>query len=163
MTIRARQLTWAILLAAIAMDVWAGPTVGFSEAKIKARLGETVAVDIVMTGFPPTEGGGVTLAFDPAVVQVVGVQMNAADWTFATRDGVIDNDNGRVEDLLFSSYSGVSGDALVATVTLQAIGTGRSRLELVESGLNPFASGGARLTVDFGDAVIGVRGGGKSR
>lgn len=153
----ARNLLWASLLLMAATETWAAPTVALSEKKIRAGIGETISVDIVMTDFPTTEGGGLTLKFNPSVVRVVSIEINGTAWNFATRDGVIDNENGRVKDLLFSSFSGVSGDAVVATVTLETLRRGRSRLKLVESSLNPFASGGTPLDVALKKSIVRVR------
>ena len=151
------KMAWLCLLTTFATAALAEPTVGFSASRIKAGVGETITIQIVMSDFPTTEGGGLTLRFNPSVVRVVDVEIDSATWNFVTRDGVIDNDKGRVKDLLFSSFSGVAGDAVVATVTLETLGRGRSRLKLVESGLNPFGSGGNSLDVAIIKSVVSVR------
>ena len=161
MKMKAIVVGMMLLLVGAGVTAGAAPTVGFSESKIRSAAGQTITVDIVMTGFPTTEGGGLTLTFNPDVVQVIGVELNAAAWSFATRDGIVDNANGRISDLLFSSLAGVAGDALIATVTLETIATGRSRLKLVESQLNPFASGGELLDMTLTDSVIRVRNNGR--
>jgi hypothetical protein len=148
-------VAFAFLLFAVAGQ--AEPTAGFSESRIKATVGEMISVDIILNGFPLTEGGGLTLNFNPDVVTVIDVDLNESTWSFGTRDGTIDNDKGRVSDMLFSSYRGISGDATVATVTLVTIASGRSKLKLVESSLNPFAAAGEPLTVALNKAEIRVR------
>ena len=72
------------------------------------------------------------------------------------RKGVTDNDKGKVSDILFSNYLGVSGDAALATITLQAVLRGKSNLGLSESELNPFASGGKKIEVVFGKSAVNV-------
>jgi hypothetical protein len=143
-----------ILLLGFTLTVQAGPTVGFSSDKIKARTGDTVTVDIVITDFPTTGGGGLTLSFNPKILQVMSVALNTGTWGFAGQDGIVDNSRGNVSDILFSSYNGVMGDATVATVTLSALKPGRSALTLSESGLNPFASSGQRLQVQMTAADV---------
>ena len=61
---------------------------------------------------------------------------------------------------MFSSFGGVSGDAVIATVTLETIALGRSRLKIVESKKNPFAGGGQPLDVSFIKSVVKVKDGG---
>ena len=143
-----------LLLLGTALTVQAEPAVGFSSDKIKVKAGETITVDIVMTGFPTTEGGGLTLTFDPQILRVVHVAPNSETWEFVAQDGITDNSSGNVSDILFSSYQGVTGNAAVATVTLSALKPGRSVLNLSESGLNPFASNGERLQISTTAAVV---------
>lgn len=157
MAVFMKKLIWLSLFCLLAGNAWAEPTVGLSEEKIKASVGEAIAVDIVMTGFPTTEGGGVTLEFNPDVIRIISVQLNEVAWNFVRREGVVDNEAGQVKDLLFSSFSGVSGAAVIATVTLEGLKKGRSQLKLVESSLNPFASGGQSLDVTFRKSVVRVR------
>ena len=157
MTALTRRLACLPLLLLMTAGAWAEPTVALSEAKINAGVGDTIVVDIVLNDFPTTEGGGVTLKYNPSVVRVVGVELNEAAWNFVTRSGVIDNDRGRVTDLLFSSFQGASGDVVVATITLETLRKGRSRLKLFGSKLNPFAGGGQRLDVRFKRSGVRVR------
>jgi len=140
----------------------AEPTVGFSPSQMKASVGETVTVDIIMQDFPASEGGGITIRFNPAVVKVITVAVDDASWSFTGSDGVIDNEGGSVSDILFSSFTGVSGTATIATVQFQAIKSGKSRLRIKPSSLNPFASAGEPIKVEFNRGKIKVgRGGGK--
>jgi hypothetical protein len=154
MNIKLLMVAGLLLLAS--SGVQAVPTVGFNESTVKAGLGETITLDIVMADFPTTEGGGLTLEFNPKVIQVNGVELNDGLWSFATRSGAVDNDKGKVTDLLFSSFAGVSGTAVIATVTLEIVGKGRSQLTLIESQLNPFASDGRPLDVTLKKSVVRV-------
>jgi len=134
----------------------AGPVLNINPQKTKAKVGSTVSVDIMAQDLPVSEGGGVTLRFDPSVVQVTGVSVNTAQWNFASSPGVIDNTKGEVSDIWVSSFSGVSGNAKIAT-NLQAIKRGKSPLRLQESALNPFASAGNRLSVSFVNGSLAWR------
>ena len=135
----------------------AGPVLNINPQKTKAKVGSTVSVDIMAQDLPVSEGGGVTLRFDPSVVQVTGVSVNTAQWNFASSPGVIDNTKGEVSDIWVSSFSGVSGNAKIATVNLQAIKRGKSPLRFQESALNPFASAGNRLSVSFVNGSLAWR------
>ena len=44
----------------------AGPVVSINPQKTKAKVGSTVSVDIMAQDLPVSEGGGVTLRFDPS-------------------------------------------------------------------------------------------------
>jgi hypothetical protein len=155
MNIKALIVSGIFLLASLGLQ--AAPTVGFNEAKVTAGLGDTITLDIVMADFPRTEGGGLTLKFNPKVIQVTGVELNDDLWSFATRSGSVNNVKGEVTDLLFSSFAGVSGTAVIATVTVETVDKGRSRLKLIESQLNPFASDGQLLDVILEKSVVRVR------
>jgi len=146
-----------VLALVVGFNAWAEPTVSFSESKIVTGINETITVDIVMSDFPTTEGGGLTIKYNSDVLQIVDVELNDAAWNFASQEGKLKNDKGRLRHLLFSSFSGISGDAVIATVTLEAIAEGRSRLKLVQSKKNPFASGGQPLDVSFNKSVVRVK------
>ena len=79
MNIKALIVSGIFLLASLGLQ--AAPTVGFNEAKVTAGLGDTITLDIVMADFPRTEGGGLTLKFNPKVIQVTGVELNDDLWS----------------------------------------------------------------------------------
>jgi hypothetical protein len=145
-----------MLLLGTGVFVQAEPLVGFSSNHIKVAVGETFTLDITMKGFPTTEGGGINLRYNPYVLQVAGVTVDGT-WTFVNRDGEINNATGTIASILFSSYNGLSDNATIATVEFEAINKGRSRLDLDTSALNPFASDGAEISVNYQPAVIRVR------
>ena len=126
-----------------------GPTVALSSKEVSAEVGETFTLDMTMSDFPTSEGGGVTVRFDANILNVSNVAINSEVWGFINKDGVIGNDSGVVSDILFSSYDGVSGDSKVATITFQAQNSGSSKISLEGSLINPFASNGEKLTVNF--------------
>lgn len=150
---RLRQmfLVMAMLHAAAAH---AEPTVKLSPATNDFVVGNTYRIQIMMQGFPVTEGGGVSLEFNPAMLQVANVQVDNATWGFVNRNGEIDNDSGKVSDIVFSDFSGVSGTAAIATVEVKPLKPGRSLLKLSPSMLNPFASGGEPIEVTLGSAQV---------
>jgi hypothetical protein len=131
--------------------------VSFSEKRIRSHVGEQFSLDILMSGFPAIEGGGVTLHYNSDVVRVTSVSVDDSTWNFVNRDGEIDNDAGTVSDILFSNYQGVTGDAKIATIGFESIKKGRSKLTLEESAINPFGSGGENVAVTFKSSTIRVQ------
>lgn len=131
--------------------------VSLSKKKIKSNIGSTVTVDLQMSEFPVTEGGGVNIRYNPRVVQINNVTVDASTWNFVNQNGNIDNAYGIVSNILFSSFRGVSGDARIATIELEFVGRGKSKIRLEASDDNPFASNGEPLDVKFRSTRIRVR------
>ncbi|MDH5711112.1 MAG: cohesin domain-containing protein [Gammaproteobacteria bacterium] len=125
------------------------PTVGLSSEQISANVGDEFTLDITLSNFPISEGGGVTIQYDPNVLNVSNVIINSDVWNFVNKVGSIDNNNGIISDILFSSFEGVSGDNSVATITFTAIGTGQSNISMTDSSINPFSSEGNKISVNF--------------
>lgn len=136
---------------------YADPGIFLSESTVKAKVGNVVSVDLLMSDFPVTEGGGVEINYDPALVQVNSVDVDDSVWNFAHRGGVINNTTGTVSDILFSSYQGVSGDVKIATIEIEFVGKGQGEIVLGESVNNPFAGGGQKIAVTFTATSIRVR------
>ena len=145
------------LLFMFSMMVHAEADVSLSESTIKSKIDSIVSVDLVMSNFSMTEGGGVEMQYDPKLVQINSVVVDAAAWSFVNRDGDINNADGTVSGILFSSYQGVSGDAKIATIELEFIGKGKGKISLSESNSNPFASNGEQMAVTFSPTKIHVR------
>ena len=149
-------ITLAVLIATPSIVLSADPVVTFSPSKATLSVNETVTVDILMQDFPVSEGGGVSLKFNPAIIRVTGVELDTVNWNFVGGTGEIDNEAGVVADILFSNFKGVSGTATIATVQFRAIKSGKTQLRLTESSLNPFASEGNRVPVTFETGKIRV-------
>lgn len=146
-----------VLIFIFSMMANAESEVSLSKSVIKSRIGSTVSVDLLMTDFAMTEGGGVEINYDPTLVQVNSVSIDGNTWSFVSRDGNINNADGTVSDILFSSYQGVSGNAKIATIELEFIGKGKGIIGLSESDNNPFASNGEQMAVTFKSSRIRVR------
>ena len=123
----------------------------------KVPLGQTISVDIVMNDFPESQGGGLNLTFNPKVVRINQVVVDQSVWRFFQQDGQVDNDNGKVTDIVFATFPGVSGDGIIAKVELTTIKKGNSRLRLEESSKNPFSSNGVSIPVSLGEANLHVK------
>jgi len=125
------------------------PTVALSNSDINVFNGDTFTLDLTASNFAASEGGGVSLSFDASLLQVTGVTVDNTVWNFKNKDGRINNAEGTVSDILFSSYQGVVGDAKIATVAFQSTGTGASTITMRESSANPFASNGQNMVVTY--------------
>jgi len=132
------------------------PAVTLSETSIQITKGDTVSIDVVMKGFPLTEGGGVTVRYNPGLLQANEVTVNTDSWSFVNRSGVIDNTAGVISNILVSSYKGVSGDDIIATIEFTAINSGNSEIELELSTENPFSADGSEIVVQFDKSDITV-------
>ncbi|MDH5570791.1 MAG: cohesin domain-containing protein [Gammaproteobacteria bacterium] len=126
-----------------------GPSVGLSTSDITVYKGDSFSLDITMSDFVTTEGGGITLRFDPALLQVLAVNVDSTVWGFINKDGRINNAEGTISDILFSSYQGVASDTTIASIEFQSIEKGTSTITLEESSANPFASDGQNMNVVF--------------
>lgn len=132
-----------------------------SPANQVANIGDEVSISILGSNFDatkPIEGGGINLTFNSGVLELKNVTVDAITWEFFTTSGEIDNSNGTLDDLTFSSFAGRSGGFSIAQITFQALSRGSSLLTLTESALNPFASGGELLNpaVSLSSAEITV-------
>lgn len=137
-----------------AVAVTGGPTVALSKSDVSVFKGDTFTLDITMSDFAATEGGGVTLRYDAGLVKVDSVTVDSSVWTFKNKPGQINNAEGSVKDLLFSSYQGVASDANVATVVFSSIEAGESVISLSESPANVFASNGEQVEVVFNATTV---------
>ncbi|RMG28535.1 MAG: hypothetical protein D6721_08160 [Gammaproteobacteria bacterium] len=137
------------VLALLAAPVLANPTVRIEALKQKLRPGETFTVQIGLKQAEHLYGGGLSLRFDPRVVQVESVQLDRSTWKFAATPGRIDNRNGALRDLLFTDFSGVQGDVPVASIRFRVVGEGRPGLQATTSRLNPFSGDQGEVAVTF--------------
>lgn len=125
------------------------PTVALTSDQVNTTVGETFTLDITMSNFPTSEGGGVTVQFDPSIINVSNVTINSEIWNFVNKAGEIDNNAGVISDILFSSFNGISEDGNVATITFSAISSGNSQISLETSSINPFSSNGSEIGANF--------------
>ena len=151
-----KVLSLGILLC-LSLNVFAEPTVIIDPASARLAEGGELVVELKLVDFPVTEGGGVTLSFNPDVLNVTAVQVDESTWSLSTLKGVVDNQAGTLTNLVFARFPGISGDLPVATIIFQAVGKGKSELVLSGSELNPFASAGDKVEVVFKSAKIAVK------
>ena len=105
-----------------------GPSVTLSDSNVSVNTGETFTLDISASEFTSSEGGGITLHFDASLLQATSVDVDDTVWDFVTQDGRINNAEGTISNILFSSYQGVVGDAKIATIEIKSIEQGSSTI-----------------------------------
>ncbi len=134
-----------------------GPYVALSKSDINVYQGDTFTLDVLMSDFTSTtEGGGVSLQYDPALLQVTSVNVDNTVWDFKNKNGHINNVEGTVSDILFSNYRGVTGDARITTIEFKSIKKGSGTITLQESSANPFAGNGQIIAVSFETTTVAV-------
>jgi hypothetical protein len=104
-------------------------------------------------------GGGLNLAWDPAVLDLVSVTVDTTTWSFASSPGVLDAAAGTLTDLYFASFAAVlpTGSFPIATLRFAGDGPGSTAIQLSASATQPFASDQAQLiAVDFVHAQVVV-------
>ena len=152
-----RKIVVAIMLMSLAGMSYAESTVSFADKNYRASVGETFSVDIVLSDFQQTRGGGIILQFDPAVLNLSDVAFDANTWSFTKVFGLEDSANGSVE-IWFASWDLVSGYAPVATVTFKSANSGNAQLSMQGSEGNPFINGNdSPLQVSYKKAIVHVR------
>lgn len=133
-----------------------GPTVALSSELVNVSAGEIFTLDITMSEFPTSEGGGVTVKFDSTMLTVNNVTIDSGTWDFANKVGGIDNNAGVISDILFSSFKGVSGDAKIASISFNAVASGNCQINLESSAINPFSGDGSKIAVNFVDTNVQI-------
>lgn len=156
MTQLIKKLLIGGVLYATSFLALAAPAVIFNETAIKQHVNDTFILDILITDFPVSEGGGVTLHFDASMVNVSDVTIDSSVWGFVNKSGDIDNQKGTVTNIIFSSYKGVSGEGKIASVTFKAIKKGKSLIRIEESSINPFSGDGEIISVNFGNVAAHI-------
>ena len=144
--------------------LWSGfanaSTITFEPQSNTAALGDIFTLDIVGIGFiENVDGGGINLAFDGSVLNVLSVTIDETVWDFGNTGistGVLDNTSGTIDGLMVNAFSDVTGDFTVTSIEFQAIGFGSTLLTLSEFTLNPWASGGSVINPGYIDGSVTV-------
>lgn len=146
----------AALLLLLGNNAYAA-TISWDSANTNVNLNDVFTLNIVGTGFANiVDGGGVNFTYDQSVLNVLSVSIDESVWDFAVDTGTINNSTGSVDGIMVNTFSGVTGDFVVASIQMQAVGSGSSLLALSEFGLNPWASGGSAINPQFVDATVNV-------
>jgi len=135
--------------AAETVNSKSGSYVAMSNTNVSVEDGEQFTLQVLANDFSTSEGGAITLYFNPELLQVTSINVDSSVWDFVSKNGQIDNAKGSISDILFSSYKGVTGDAVIATIEFKAVNSGSSNVTIEESAANPFASNGEAMTVTF--------------
>jgi hypothetical protein len=104
-------------------------------------------------------GGGFALRWDPSVLALDSVAIDAATWEFARNGGLVDNASGTLSDAYFASNRAVlpTGEFAIARLGFTAVGAGTTTVVGSESPLFPWVSEvGEVLAVDYGQLRVTV-------
>lgn len=152
-----------LLIANLSCSIASAATATFDLQHSVETLGSPLTVDIVGTGFPSaTDGGAVSVTFEPSVLNADTVTVNTAVWDFYTDPGTIDNTVGTITGIEFVRFTAPTpSNFVIATLQFTLIGvTGSvpSSLELSEytNGIGGFGAGGDPLAVTFEDGSVAV-------
>lgn len=118
-------------------------TISMTPSTNNVVLGSAFSVDILGSNFPDdTLGGGLSLTFDPIILELTSVSFTTSDFTFFNVPGTIDNVNGTLINLNVSDFLGLNGGSFqIATLEFLALGVGISTLELTGISNSPWGFG----------------------
>jgi len=135
-------------------------TITWDALSTDVNVSDIFTIDVIGTGFTSNvDGGGINFSFDQSILNVLSVSIDESVWDFGStgiNTGTIDNLNGTVDEIMVNTFSNVTGDFIVASIEVMAVGTGSSLLSLTEYNLNPWASGGSLINPDFVTASVNV-------
>ena len=136
----------------------AAPQVQISPAAATLLPGDELAFTITGSGFDTlTVGGGLSLQWNPDVLDLASLAVNTADWEFISSTGELDAASGRLSNLFFNSFNGRQGSFSIATLRFVADQPGSTALTLSGTELFPFVDvSESVLTVQFTGADITV-------
>jgi PEP-CTERM motif len=136
----------------------AAPQVLLSPPTATLPEGEAVDVTITGSGFDMTTfGGGLSLQWNPDVLDLDSVVVDGTTWETARSGGLLDAASGTLTDLYFASFIGRSGNFAIATLRFVADNPGSTALTMSGSTDFPFADEMAEvMAVGFTGASITV-------
>lgn len=154
------RLCAALALAALCSAAGAAGSLVLSPAASSVQVSDTFSVEVRGESFSENVvGGGFDFSFNPAVLSLDSVVINAAVWEFAPAGGTIDNVAGTLSTASFNTFAvpQPTGNFLAATLNFTAKAFGSSALTLAPSGLAVFASSlGDPIDVAFGNGSVNV-------
>jgi len=162
-----RKLNVLVALAVLCGAPWLSATantVGFSpDPKDILQGSGNFTVNLVGTGFASsTDGGAVSISFDPAILQAVSVSLDPL-WNFFTANGTINNTLGTITGIEFATLATPAASFTVGTITFApttALVLGSSALGLTEyttGSLGGFANAGLPQTVAFDNGLVNIQ------
>lgn len=145
----------ALLLAGAAQ---AAGNVSLSPALTLAAPGQAFSLAVNGSGFAdPLMGGGLSFAWDPALMSLAGVSVDGVAWEFASFGGTLDATAGTLEGLFFASFDGHAGSFGIATLDFVAGLPGTGAVTMALDPFQPFINvAGAPVEVSLGSARVTV-------
>lgn len=151
-----RVLAAALLIGGAAHA--AAPQLQISPNAASLLPGEMLELTIAGSGFDMlTVGGGLSLQWNPDVLDLDSVVLDAGTWEFNRNAGLLDAASGTLSDMYFNSFAGRSGSFAIATLRFVADQPGSTQLAMSGSVDFPFGDEmGDVIPVGFQGASITV-------
>jgi hypothetical protein len=154
------QTIAALALASGCQLASAAGSLVVTPANTAVLSGASFNVEVRGSGFTDNVvGGGFSLNFNPAVLQLDTVTVNTVEWEFLTNPGVINNATGTLRDVWFNAFAAPlpTGNFPIAVLSFTAIAVGNSPLGLLAATDFPFADDLAQVvSVSFGSGSVNV-------
>jgi hypothetical protein len=154
-TLSAKLGLATLLMAAMAIAN-AVPVLEFGDRKIKATVGEVLTFDLSVRQADRLDGGGFTLSYDPALVEIVSVDFDGR-WEFKTSQGYDDVEAGLISDLGFATFNPVSDSAAIAKITVRALARGRTLVRTEKAAAVPFAVEGNDVRARMAKVILKIK------
>jgi hypothetical protein len=150
----------AIMLVAMSTGVEAA-SISLTPNSTSALIGQLISLDINMDfRDAPTLGGGIDVTFNPALLRFDGfVAAPLGDPSLANAPTLVAP--GVLSSLGFADFGGLTGPALVGTLTFAALALGNATISLaadVGGAYGPFFSfpGGIQQVVSFAGTTVDI-------
>ena len=137
MRLRGLHIPLVLLIALAASPVFATPIISVSPPASAVNVGDSVSVDIVISGAVDLYAFQFDVGFNPSVLSATSIVEGAflpSGGTTIYLPGTISNVSGTISftaDSLETAINGVTGAGQLATVTFQAIGAGSSPVNVL--------------------------------
>jgi hypothetical protein len=155
-----RRALAALALACACPLASAAGSLVVTPANTSVLSGASFNVEVRGSGFTDNVvGGGFSLDFNPAVLQLDTVTVNAVEWEFLTNPGTINNAAGTLRDVWFNAFAAPlpTGNFPIAVLSFTAKLPGNSALGLLAATDFPFANDLAQvISVSFGSGAVTV-------
>jgi hypothetical protein len=132
------------------------PLLYFGDRKIKAAVGDVLTFDLSVQQADRLDGGGFTLSYDPALVEVVSIDFDG-HWEFKSSQSSDDVEAGLVSDMGFATFNPVSDSAPIAIITVRALAPGRTLVRTEKAAAVPFAVEGSDASVRMAKVILNIK------
>ncbi|MBL8306791.1 MAG: hypothetical protein JNM33_08855 [Rubrivivax sp.] len=138
---RCATLTLALAAPLLAGTALAADDVRLGPATATLPSGETLQLSVGGENFASLMlGGGLSFSWDPDVLDLASVQVDAATWEFARDGGLLDAAAGTLTGMYFASFNGHAGSFPIATLRFVADQPGITTVAMSLFPSQPFAN-----------------------
>jgi len=137
-------LALGLLVFIFSFGAQANAVVNITPNQANYQVGDTILLFVTLSESPKIFGGGLNIRFNPDVLQAQSVVINHI-WSLANRSGVINNTEGRIDEILFASFDTVEGELDVAIIQLEVIANGDTDFSVTKSLKNPLSDANGQV------------------